>query len=76
MRGLHLADQDEPGFWEVRGYHDRGHPWREQRYRGTEMVATPRPRALAWRRAAVVAARDETPRARLAGAPPQPAPRR
>ena len=34
MRGLHLADQDEPGFWEVRGYHDRSDPWREQRYRG------------------------------------------
>ena len=27
-------DRDEPGFWEVRGYHDRGDPWREQRYQG------------------------------------------
>jgi DMSO/TMAO reductase YedYZ molybdopterin-dependent catalytic subunit len=29
-----LLDHDEPGFWEVRGYHDRGDPWREQRYQG------------------------------------------
>ena len=34
VRGLHLADRDEPGFWEVRGYHDRGDPWHEQRYQG------------------------------------------
>jgi len=25
---------DEPGFWEERGYHDRGDPWLEQRYQG------------------------------------------
>jgi DMSO/TMAO reductase YedYZ molybdopterin-dependent catalytic subunit len=25
---------DEPGFWERLGYHDRGDPWREQRYQG------------------------------------------
>jgi DMSO/TMAO reductase YedYZ molybdopterin-dependent catalytic subunit len=24
--------QDEPGFWEAAGYHNRGDPWREQRY--------------------------------------------
>ena len=23
---------DRPGFWEVRGYHNRGDPWREERY--------------------------------------------
>ena len=34
VRGLHLLDRDEPGFWETRGYHDRGDPWREQRYQG------------------------------------------
>ena len=27
-------DDDEPGFWESLGYHDRGDPWREQRYQG------------------------------------------
>ncbi len=30
---LELLQQDQPGFWEVRGYHDRGDPWQEQRYR-------------------------------------------
>ena len=23
---------DKPGFWEVRGYHNYGDPWLEQRY--------------------------------------------
>ncbi|MBX5469673.1 MAG: sulfite oxidase-like oxidoreductase [Thermoleophilaceae bacterium] len=32
LRGLNLADQDEPGFWESYGYHNRGDPWKEQRY--------------------------------------------
>jgi DMSO/TMAO reductase YedYZ molybdopterin-dependent catalytic subunit len=31
---LTLLDHDEPGFWEVNGYHDRGDPWLEQRYQG------------------------------------------
>ncbi len=31
---LTLLDHDEPGFWERNGYHDRGDPWREQRYQG------------------------------------------
>jgi DMSO/TMAO reductase YedYZ molybdopterin-dependent catalytic subunit len=34
VRGLQLLFGDEPGFWEQLGYHDRGDPWREQRYRG------------------------------------------
>jgi DMSO/TMAO reductase YedYZ molybdopterin-dependent catalytic subunit len=25
-------DITEPGYWEVRGYHNRGDPWLEQRY--------------------------------------------
>ena len=32
--GLRVLDHDEPGFWERNGYHDRGDPWLEQRYRG------------------------------------------
>jgi DMSO/TMAO reductase YedYZ molybdopterin-dependent catalytic subunit len=32
VRGLRLLDEDEPGFWESAGYHNRGDPWREQRY--------------------------------------------
>lgn len=27
-----LSDEDEPGFWEVSGYHNYGDPWLEQRY--------------------------------------------
>jgi DMSO/TMAO reductase YedYZ molybdopterin-dependent catalytic subunit len=34
IAGLRLRDHDEPGFWEERGYHDRGDPWLEQRYQG------------------------------------------
>ena len=34
VRGLRLLSGDEPGFWEQLGYHDRGDPWREQRYQG------------------------------------------
>jgi DMSO/TMAO reductase YedYZ molybdopterin-dependent catalytic subunit len=32
VRGLTLTLEDEPGFWEQAGYHNRGDPWREQRY--------------------------------------------
>jgi DMSO/TMAO reductase YedYZ molybdopterin-dependent catalytic subunit len=31
---LRLLDHDEPGFWEINGYHMRGDPWREQRSTG------------------------------------------
>ena len=34
VSGLKLLDHDEPGFWEQNGYHDRGDPWKEQRYQG------------------------------------------
>src|ERR1051325_1264660 len=34
VRGLKLLAADERGFWEELGYHDRGDPWREQRYQG------------------------------------------
>jgi DMSO/TMAO reductase YedYZ molybdopterin-dependent catalytic subunit len=34
VRGLELMRDDRPGFWERNGYHDRGDPWREQRYQG------------------------------------------
>jgi DMSO/TMAO reductase YedYZ molybdopterin-dependent catalytic subunit len=34
VRGLRLTEEDEPGFWETNGYHNRGDPWREQRYAG------------------------------------------
>jgi len=34
VRGLQLVESDRPGFWEQLGYHNRGDPWREQRYQG------------------------------------------
>jgi DMSO/TMAO reductase YedYZ molybdopterin-dependent catalytic subunit len=34
VRGIELKAADEPGFWESLGYHERGDPWREQRYWG------------------------------------------
>jgi DMSO/TMAO reductase YedYZ molybdopterin-dependent catalytic subunit len=34
VRGLRLIDRDQPGFWESLGYHNRGDPWREERYSG------------------------------------------
>jgi DMSO/TMAO reductase YedYZ molybdopterin-dependent catalytic subunit len=32
LQKIELATRDHPGFWEVRGYHNRGDPWMEQRY--------------------------------------------
>jgi DMSO/TMAO reductase YedYZ molybdopterin-dependent catalytic subunit len=29
---IEFTTLDRPGFWEVRGYHTRGDPWREERY--------------------------------------------
>jgi DMSO/TMAO reductase YedYZ molybdopterin-dependent catalytic subunit len=34
VRGLNLMDSDRAGFWESLGYHNRGDPWKEQRYQG------------------------------------------
>ena len=33
LRHITFSDRDTPGYWELRGYHDLGDPWREQRYR-------------------------------------------
>jgi DMSO/TMAO reductase YedYZ molybdopterin-dependent catalytic subunit len=32
LRGLRFVTDDEPGFWEVRGYSNIADPWRETRY--------------------------------------------
>jgi DMSO/TMAO reductase YedYZ molybdopterin-dependent catalytic subunit len=34
IRGIQLLDHDQRGFWETYGYHNRGDPWKEQRYWG------------------------------------------
>lgn len=32
LRRIEFSDRDQPGFWEVRGYHNEGDPWTEERY--------------------------------------------
>ena len=32
VNALQFTTRDEAGFWELRGYHIYGDPWREQRY--------------------------------------------
>jgi len=32
LKAVEFLDKDAPGYWEVRGYHNRGDPWAEQRY--------------------------------------------
>jgi DMSO/TMAO reductase YedYZ molybdopterin-dependent catalytic subunit len=32
LTGIRFAERDEPGYWEVRGYHNHADPWREERY--------------------------------------------
>ncbi len=34
VNGLQFTERDEAGFWELRGYHMYGDPWREQRFTG------------------------------------------
>ncbi|MEY4931738.1 MAG: hypothetical protein RLZZ403_58 [Pseudomonadota bacterium] len=34
INGLQFTNRDEAGFWELRGYHMYGDPWREQRFAG------------------------------------------
>jgi DMSO/TMAO reductase YedYZ molybdopterin-dependent catalytic subunit len=29
---IEFSADDQPGFWEVRGYHNEGDPWKEERY--------------------------------------------
>jgi DMSO/TMAO reductase YedYZ molybdopterin-dependent catalytic subunit len=34
LQAIEFVTEDAPGFWEIRGYHNRGDPWAEQRYSG------------------------------------------
>ena len=34
VNALQFTEKDEAGFWELRGYHIYGDPWREQRFTG------------------------------------------
>lgn len=32
VTGVEFTPEDRPGFWETRGYHNHGDPWKEERY--------------------------------------------
>lgn len=32
LKGIEFMTEDRKGFWEVRGYHNHGDPWKEERY--------------------------------------------
>lgn len=32
VTGVEFTDKDRPGYWESRGYHNRGDPWKEERH--------------------------------------------
>jgi DMSO/TMAO reductase YedYZ molybdopterin-dependent catalytic subunit len=32
LTGIRFAARDEPGYWETRGYHNHGDPWKEERH--------------------------------------------
>ena len=32
LRRIEFSVEDKPGYWEIRGYHNEGDPWKEQRY--------------------------------------------
>lgn len=32
LTGIRFVAQDEPGYWETRGYHNHADPWKEERY--------------------------------------------
>lgn len=34
LKRIDFSAADQPGFWEVRGYHNVGDPWNEERYSG------------------------------------------
>jgi len=38
LKGINLVEQDEPGFWEIRGYSNTADPWKQERYAGLSYV--------------------------------------
>lgn len=32
VKRIEFVAEDQPGFWELRGYHNEGNPWTEERY--------------------------------------------
>jgi DMSO/TMAO reductase YedYZ molybdopterin-dependent catalytic subunit len=50
VRGFEFLDHNQPGFWEMNGYHLRADPWLEERYSAQETDAMQRMRAESARR--------------------------
>ena len=50
VRGLEFLDVNQPGFWELNGYHMNADPWAEERYSDQETHAMQTMRAEAARR--------------------------
>ncbi len=50
IRAFEFLDVNEPGFWEVNGYHLHADPWEEERYSDQETDAMQRMRSEAARR--------------------------
>jgi len=50
IRAFEFLDVNEPGFWEVNGYHLYADPWKEERYSDQETDAMQRMRSEAARR--------------------------
>lgn len=32
LTGIRFVDRDQPGYWELRGYHNHADPWKQERY--------------------------------------------
>src|SRR5579875_1584436 len=50
LRGINLVEEDEPGFWEVRGYSNTADPWNEERYTEVSFTEIVKNRLMAYGR--------------------------
>jgi DMSO/TMAO reductase YedYZ molybdopterin-dependent catalytic subunit len=50
LRGIKLTEQDEPGFWEIRGYSNSADPWKQERYAGLSYAEIMKNRIKAYAR--------------------------
>jgi len=50
LRGIKLVENDEPGFWEIRGYSNTADPWNEERYAGISYAEIVKNRLKAYAR--------------------------
>ncbi len=50
VRGIRITENDEPGFWELRGYSNTADPWNEERYAGIDYLQIVKNRIKAYGR--------------------------